>query len=387
MAVLARFPAIQVWGFPWLLLLRAAPKKKMVSTTIIMVILVFGSGLLLDRYCYGYWLVTQYNFYVWNFTKGLGANHGVESFYFYVKMLYNPILSTFAPWLLFGLWRMWGGGMSSTHWFPIKAFILPYMLTTSMHGHKEDRFIVPVVPLMMMYCAYGAQQIHVYLAKRLYIWKVIHFSLLTMSIVPQLMYGIYHTRYRNAGYEYALKKAVEIRDFNQSFDRSAFCDGSILALGPCYYFPGHAFVNRAYNYDYNVCVPELVQEAHRPTDEQRRMLLLIEFRLPQIIIHNKHASGAPMPAVIVTTGSLVTGNREYYAALSEAGYGICGKVRFHLDFLSGYMAEHAWLRYVIPFEPKGSSDVIYIFCKGRHALLAPEKQARIVVNVAGTEIY
>ena len=385
LAVLTRISAMQAWIFPWFYLYATGPKRRVVPVTVLQVGLIFGLGLLLDRLCYGRWLVSQYNFYVWNFVRGLANSHGTEEALYYVRIVGQRVLMTFMPWFGYGMWRLWQQGATGKHWFPLVLFAGPMLLTASLHGHKEDRFIAPAVPVLVAYCGYGMQQAQMQLGKRGWVWRAAHVGVLGAAVVPQLLYGLFHTRYRVAGYERALKRAVTIRDRNEGLDGSAQCDGSIMALAPCYFFPGHVFVNRPYGYEYTSCAPVDVRGHYTPTEEQVRMQIYVDEGYAHVLIRNRHVAGRGLPAVVVVTGTVLAGdNPRLWEALGDAGYEETEVVELGSARLARWYREWAWVRAVLGWDPASSADVFHVLSK-RHARELPaEKRAHIHVTVVGS---
>lgn len=105
------------------------------------IILVFALGLLLDRWFYGEWTVTAWNYFRQNLLLDKVSGFGIQPWYFYVTSTFWEGIPPFslvyiATVLLFFIFRR----KDILTWT-----LFPFLLIHFMIGHKEMRFIFPIL--------------------------------------------------------------------------------------------------------------------------------------------------------------------------------------------------------------------------------------------------
>lgn len=100
--------------------------------------------LVIDRWGYGYWVVTPYRYFVVNLVEGKAASYGTKPFYAYAYLLLeNPFALTAAYALLVMVVAMVRHRRHPLTW-SVGAFVIVH----SILAHKEDRFLFPIVPFL-----------------------------------------------------------------------------------------------------------------------------------------------------------------------------------------------------------------------------------------------
>jgi phosphatidylinositol glycan class B len=134
---------IMVGGLGLWLLLSVKAKWKSISIASIGFLIVFWIGFLADRYGYGKWTFPFYQYFRINLLERKTADFGTDPFFAY---LYLPLANFFAPILLvlliflFVFWARKPGHV--LFWIT-----LPFFLFHCFIGHKEERFLIPLIPL------------------------------------------------------------------------------------------------------------------------------------------------------------------------------------------------------------------------------------------------
>ncbi|HRD54257.1 MAG TPA: hypothetical protein PKY96_16585, partial [Flavobacteriales bacterium] len=103
-----------------------------------------GLGALIDRWFYGEWVLTAWNYIKLNVIQGKAAEFGTHPWWHYFAELFERAVPPFSllylvpPLVLFALRRR-----SALTWA-----VLPFLLGHMLIGHKEYRFLFPVLPLL-----------------------------------------------------------------------------------------------------------------------------------------------------------------------------------------------------------------------------------------------
>ena len=106
-------------------------------------------SLVLDRCLYGEWTVVAYNFFSLNSLHSISSLYGTHSLHWYFTEALPAILTPSG--LLLFLHTVY----RHPH-HPLTRSVLPLVLTSllvySSNAHKEYRFILPILPLLMLFC-------------------------------------------------------------------------------------------------------------------------------------------------------------------------------------------------------------------------------------------
>jgi phosphatidylinositol glycan class B len=107
-------------------------------------IIGFAAGAFIDRWFYGEWVLTAWNYIDLNLLQGKAASFGTQPWWHYFAALLERMVPPFSllflapPLVLFALRRR----------DPLTWTVLPFLLAHMLIGHKEYRFMFPVLPLL-----------------------------------------------------------------------------------------------------------------------------------------------------------------------------------------------------------------------------------------------
>ncbi|KAJ0984723.1 hypothetical protein J5N97_003079 [Dioscorea zingiberensis] len=110
-------------------------------------LLVLGFTCLLDWWMYGSIVFVPLNFLKFNFFSSGGDYYGTHPWHWYFSQGYPVMLFTFLPFSLIGIFR-------SKDWM-LSGLIAWVLGVYSILGHKEFRFVLPVLPLSLMSSGYS----------------------------------------------------------------------------------------------------------------------------------------------------------------------------------------------------------------------------------------
>lgn len=114
-------------------------------------ILVLGLTCLLDRLLYGSWVLVPLNFLKFNFLSSGGDYYGTHKWHWYFTQGFTVMVFTFLPFSISGIIR-------SKQW-KLSGLILWVLGLYSLLGHKEFRFVLPVLPIALIFSGYSLAMI------------------------------------------------------------------------------------------------------------------------------------------------------------------------------------------------------------------------------------
>ncbi|KAL1332609.1 hypothetical protein HN51_061385 [Arachis hypogaea] len=108
--------------------------------------LVLGLTCLLDRIMYGTWILVPLNFLKFNFLSSGGDYYGTHKWHWYFTQGFPVMIFSFLPFCIAGI-------IYSKQWR--YACLLAWVLGLySVLGHKEFRFVLPVLPIALIFSGY-----------------------------------------------------------------------------------------------------------------------------------------------------------------------------------------------------------------------------------------
>ncbi|XP_025012080.1 mannosyltransferase APTG1 isoform X2 [Ricinus communis] len=109
--------------------------------------LVLGLSCFLDRLMYGSWIIVPLNFLKFNFLSSGGDYYGTHKWHWYFSQGFSVMLFTFLPFSI-------AGSIKSKCW-KFSGLIAWVLILYSVLGHKEFRFVLPVLPIALMFSGYA----------------------------------------------------------------------------------------------------------------------------------------------------------------------------------------------------------------------------------------
>ncbi|KAK1265455.1 hypothetical protein QJS04_geneDACA011465 [Acorus gramineus] len=109
--------------------------------------LVLSFTCLLDRWMYGSWIFVPLNFLRFNFLSSGGDYYGTHKWHWYFTQGFTVMLFTFLPFSVVGIYQ-------SKEW-KLSGLLAWVLGVYSLLGHKEFRFVLPVLPVALMFAGYS----------------------------------------------------------------------------------------------------------------------------------------------------------------------------------------------------------------------------------------
>ncbi|GKV22306.1 hypothetical protein SLEP1_g32188 [Rubroshorea leprosula] len=109
--------------------------------------LVLGFACLLDRLMYGSWVIVPLHFLKFNFLSSGGDYYGTHNWHWYFTQGFPVMVFTFLPFSITGI-------INSKYW-KLSGLIAWVLGLYSVLGHKEFRFVLPVLPVALIFSGYS----------------------------------------------------------------------------------------------------------------------------------------------------------------------------------------------------------------------------------------
>lgn len=193
---------------------------------------------LIDSWAYGTPTVPLWNFLQFNVLQGGSALFGVHPWYWYLVSGIPAVLTVQTVAVIIGLL---GPNIFRPTLLPFFATVF-YIFVHSLLPHKEQRFLLPVIPLLCIYAG-GAFQ-------NLKKWQG---TFVATMVAVNVGVAIFTSRYHQVGPFAAPRRILEEW-------RGPYGQLSVAGLMPCYSLPGHAFWHdELHNLRLLDCSPDLEQ--------------------------------------------------------------------------------------------------------------------------------
>ena len=258
-AALTRITALMFWVTPLLVNFVRISWKDRLLTTPLIILLTIATGLLVDYAFYGHWTASWWNFYYWNIAKGVSTQYGKEPFLYHFKVTIPLMINTCAVYFGYGLLRAVRIGKGG----PILFAVIVFVLLNSALGHKETRFLATAYPFLLLFCAFGAQQIDVHKNKVVRIAKRL---MLAGMIASQVLLTVFYSRAHYGGAYEIVDKLRDLIDHRGNANNE-----SVFFLTPCHVTPFQGYLNRDFVLaDFVKCHPVVVDEIMPKEDSEAR---------------------------------------------------------------------------------------------------------------------
>ncbi|CAF0912048.1 unnamed protein product [Brachionus calyciflorus] len=211
-------------------------KKKFIINFVLIGVLILSFGVLIDSYFYGSFLISWWNFFLYNVYNNIGIHYGTHSFHWYFTQGYPTLIFIHIVLFIFGL-------KYSNHLKFQLVTIFFNMVFYSLLSHKEFRFLTQIMPFTMIICAYGIENLKNLMGKKLTI--TIFVVVGVGNIVLAIFLGILHQR-----------GPISLMYYLRSIDLEEGKD-SILFLTPCHSTPYYSYLHKNVSMRFLTCEPNL----------------------------------------------------------------------------------------------------------------------------------
>jgi len=192
----------------------------------VLLVLLFG----IDFYFYGSFTVVHWNFLQFNILENIGEFYGAHSWHWYLS---QGLPVVFGVQVLFFIVGVFCSGPKQKTLLWISMF---YIFVHSMIVHKEFRFLLPVVPILLCYAGQGFKYLSKYVSQRLLFLLV-----LLLNVPVALYFGLIHQR-----------GTIDVLHFIR---QSNIEDKDVLYLMPCHSTPYYSYLHQNITMRFLTCEP------------------------------------------------------------------------------------------------------------------------------------
>ncbi|XP_060240753.1 GPI mannosyltransferase 3 isoform X2 [Meriones unguiculatus] len=270
--------------------------------------ITFSLSLIIDRIFFGQWTLVQLNFLKFNVLQNLGTFYGSHPWHWYFSQGFPVVLGTHLPFFIHGCF------LAPRRLHILLLTVLWTLLVYSMLGHKEFRFIYPVLPFCMVFCGYSLAHLKA--------WRRAALSFLLSSNALLALYtGLVHQR-----------GTLDVMNHIQRF-----CSGdpapapvSVFMMMPCHSTPYYSHVHCPLSMRFLQCPPDLTGKTQY-LDEAAMFYLN-----PVSWLQQEFHSNVSLPTHLVTFNVL---EKEIRAFLASGSYKRTA-IFFHTHWPEGRTGSH-----------------------------------------------
>lgn len=198
---------------------------RVISTALVIVLSIFTLSIALDSWYYGELTVVMYNFLHINLVQNISLFYGSNSWHWYLSQGLPIMLTTLLPVAIHSLYGYFfyheTRSPVDTLWPYILMCIVPYSLA----GHKEYRFLYPLLPTFILI---SGQQLTLYAQNR----RKLSVSLI---MITQLLMAVYMAHWHQRG-------AVDVMDWLRHYRPNEAL--KVTFLMPCHSTPYYSYLHR-----------------------------------------------------------------------------------------------------------------------------------------------
>ncbi|KAF0460341.1 GPI mannosyltransferase 3 [Gigaspora margarita] len=150
-----------IWSFLGIHLLWKIPKHtiSIVTNTIVIFIIAVTTMIIIDYKFYGTFVFVPLNFLHFNIFKSISLFYGTHPWHWYFSQGLLVVLTTLIPFVAIGIYS---ARKNPRYWIRIKPLLqlcIWVLLCYSLLGHKEFRFIYPLLPIFVIISGIGIDEI------------------------------------------------------------------------------------------------------------------------------------------------------------------------------------------------------------------------------------
>ncbi|XP_026635201.1 GPI mannosyltransferase 3 isoform X1 [Microtus ochrogaster] len=271
-------------------------------------LITFSLSLIIDRIFFGQWTLVQFNFLKFNVLQNLGTFYGSHPWHWYFSQGFPVVLGSHLPFFVHGCF------LAPRRLHILLLTVLWTLLVYSMLGHKEFRFIYPVLPFCMVFCGYSLAHLKA--------WRKAALSFLLLSNMLLALYtGLVHQRG-------TLDVMSHIQQICPRGPDPA--SASVFIMMPCHSTPYYSHVHCPLSMRFLQCPPDLTGKSQY-LDEADMFYLN-----PLSWLQQEFRSNASLPTHLVTFSVL---EKEIRAFLTSGSYERTAIV-FHTHWPEGRTGSH-----------------------------------------------
>lgn len=270
-------------------------------------------SIILDSYFHGSFVVTQWNFLYYNILKKVNAHYSVEPWYWYFVSGLPPVLGPVFFIFIFTLFKRIRHFNRYDTDFKLIITVLWTMLVFSMIAHKEQRFLLPLFPMIFFVTFQNISLICKKFTK-----------LASLIVIINIIILIYLGRYHQIGSTHIMSKLATLPQ-----------NSTLLFLMPCHSTPLYSHLHLNMTTRILTCDPNL-HDTSNYIDEAD-----IFFENPEIWLNESYTSkiNTKLPTHIVMFDQL---SNKLQTFLKKGNYQKTVTM-FHSDFPSARTGQYIFV--------------------------------------------
>ncbi|XP_051678315.1 GPI mannosyltransferase 3 isoform X1 [Oryctolagus cuniculus] len=268
-------------------------------------------SLIIDRIFFGDWTLVQFNFLKFNVLQNLGTFYGSHPWHWYFTQGLPVVLGSHLPFFVHGCF------IAPKRYQILLVTVLWTLLVYSMLGHKEFRFIYPVLPFCMVFCGYSLTHLKM--------WKKPALSFLFLSNILLALYtGLVHQR-----------GTLDVMSYIQNIchNNANKSSASVFVMMPCHSTPYYSHVHCPLAMRFLQCPPDLSGKSHYLDEAD------IFYLNPLKWLHKEFNDDASLPTHLIIFSVL---EEEISAFLISSNYERTA-VFFHTHLPEGRTGSHIYV--------------------------------------------
>ena len=205
----------------------------------------------IDWIMYGEFVFVPWNFVKFNVLRGVGSYYGTHPFHWYITNALPVVLFTTLPVFIYGCYKIFRAQFQLKDSNPeliepnfageLMYACFSYITIFSVLGHKEFRFLYPLVPLMMIICGYGSFS---FITSKKFLSPSLKRLIILGLLFANIPMFLYFSQYHQVGNISALEHIQNDEDVS-----------SVYFLIPCHQSPLYSFVHRNITLKFPDCSP------------------------------------------------------------------------------------------------------------------------------------
>lgn len=166
-------------------------------------------NLLIDRWFYSEWVISPYNYFIVNILEHKAAEFGVQPWWFYIVMVLYYIIPPMSIVLFIFFIKGLSQKGNKIMWYYLISFFVGHLIV----GHKEVRFLFPIVFPFIYICCIGLDHFIEKILKNKFLKYVMYFTIsinILSLIIRTFNPAQDHIRYLHYLYKISQNKEVQL---------------------------------------------------------------------------------------------------------------------------------------------------------------------------------
>lgn len=205
----------------------------------------FTYSTVIDSYCYGQLVISPWEFFRVNILNNVAGFYGKQHFFWYFIFGLPVLAGFFTIYLPFVTYHILLNYRHFSKQLVILISIVWTMLVYSLLGHKEFRFLLPILPMIIYICTCTPLPYHMTISKRSK--KILIFLIIVFNLLPGIYFSLIHQR--------GPLDTVNFLQNEFTVINSSKID--LMFLTPCHAMPLYSHIHKNVSIRFLTCEPNL----------------------------------------------------------------------------------------------------------------------------------